>query len=226
MRGLIAVSLLLVALIVLAGFIGTTVSAGEKLRSALSESLQQERVFYAGSDVESAFWKTVTAATHESATIGEDSQTSRQRLLDYLSVWTAWASNNYEVDAKIDVLTGVLDDNDANSLELRSSRKFEPKSDNEMILSTRRDFEIPISTSGETIKVAVYVISVTRTLDSGGIYVRVSEANHRILNSIPAGAHYACYSITDGADLIGASGIGSVLDEIESSSGVEISGSC
>ena len=224
MRGIIAVSLLLVALIVLVGFIGTTVSAGEKLRSALSESLQQERAFYAASDVSSSFWKTVMAATRESASLGEDSQKSRQRLLDYISAWTSWASNNYEVDAKIDVLTGVPDD--ANSLELHSSRKFEPESDNEMILSTRRDFEIPISASGETIKVAVYVVSLTRTPDSGGIYVTVSEANHRILNSIPAGAHYVCYSITDGADLIGASGIGGVLDEIESSSGVEISGSC
>ena len=224
MRGMIAVSLLLVALIVVVGFIGTTASAEKRLRESLQESLQQERVFYAASDIESAFWKTVKAATHESAALGEDSFAFRQRLLDYLSAWNYWASDNYEVDAKVEILTGIS--NDANSLELSNSRKLELEYDNEMILSTRRDFDIPIATSGETVKVAVYIISVTRTLTSSGIYARVSGESHSIMDSIPAGAQYVCYTITDGAGLIGASGLGDVLGDIEARSGLSVFGIC
>lgn len=225
MRGVIAVSLLFIALLVLVGFIGTTVSVQKRLGESLKESLQQDRVFYAASDIESAFWKTMRAATHESATLGEDSLQSRQRLLGYLSGWTDWASNHYEADAGVKIVSGVWL-GDESSLELSDSRDLDLESDNEMILSTRRDFDVPVSASGETITVAVYFVSVTRTPDSSGIYVRVSGTNHRIMDSIPAGAHYACYTITDGAGVIGASGIRDILDEIEKSSGVEIIGAC
>ena len=174
------------------------------------------------SDIESTFWRTVKAAIHDSESPQEDSDAFRQRLLQYLSAWTDWAED-YDVDAQVKVLTGRIQN--TGTILIQDSRTFRPESDNEMILSTKREFEIPTS-SEERVQISVYIVSITRTPDSAGIYVEVSGSKHKTLSTIPAGASYACYRTTLGGGMLGSTELANALENIAAASSIQILGSC